>query len=251
MIYKQNQYLTKNFLPGGNLQHTGDSLAKANKGIKFLNANRNTIKLVEEAFSPINALASKPIITVTANSIIVYVFYYFPEKGQTLNNNIVNKLAIKLQKQFQQHVELRLKKHEYPYLDRYILAQYIAVNTQQYTFDHIASMIIGDFSPFLSTSGALIALSTNSFKESTAALTNSIRILVGIKLELSGRLVTELSRPRETVQIKHIGSFAKDNSAEVQYASFTTKNKKGAFTIKVTLSLRTINVRAARGQDMR
>jgi hypothetical protein len=52
--------------------------------------------------------------------------------------------------------------------------------------------------------------------------------------------MTERSRPRQTVQTAQIGSFAKGNLSLVDSASFTTKNKKGAFTVKVWISQRAV-----------
>lgn len=57
--------------------------------------------------------------------------------------------------------------------------------------------------------------------------------LTGIKVRLSGRLRTERIVPRKTVQIGSIGSFAKGFVDNIDSANFTSKNKNGAFNIKV------------------
>jgi ribosomal protein S3 len=65
--------------------------------------------------------------------------------------------------------------------------------------------------------------------------------LTGIKVRLSGRLRTERIVPRKTVQIGSIGSFAKGFVDNIDSANFTSKNKNGAFNIKVWLSHTSIN----------
>lgn len=228
------QNLAKYFLPGGNVQVTGHSFNKGAESANMLNATRSATKLIAHFFSPINALASKPVFTVTTNSVIIHVFYYIPVKGQAINNNTVNNLGETLSTLFGQPVELRLVKLHYPYLNSYILAQYIALNTQEYTLVQIVRRIFGSMSPVKGTSDTLAALSSDMSSPA------SLGAVVGIKVRVSGRLVTERSRPRQTVQTAQIGSFAKGNMSLVDSASFTSKNKKGAFTVKVWISQRAV-----------
>jgi ribosomal protein S3 len=194
----------------------------------MLNATRSAIKLIAHFFSPINALAGKPVFTVTADSVIVHVFYYIPDTSKALNNNTVNNLGQTLSSLFRRPVELRLVKLHYPYLNSYILAQYIALNTLDYTLVQIARRIFGSIAPVKNTQSVNVLASD---------LPSHI---VGIKVRVSGRLMTERSRPRQTVQTAQIGSFAKGNLSLVDSASFTTKNKKGAFTVKVWISQRAV-----------
>lgn len=58
----------------------------------------------------------------------------------------------------------------------------------------------------------------------------------GIKIRLAGRLKTERFKPRKTVQTVQIGSLSKDLTNCINSAAFTSKNKKGAFNIKVWMS---------------
>lgn len=220
------QNLAKYFLPAGNVQITGHTFDKGAGNTNMLNTTRSATKLIAHFFSPINALASKPVFTVTTNSVVVHVFYYIPVKGQTLNNNTVNNLGETLSSLFERPVEVRLVKLHYPYVNSYILAQYIALNTQDYTLVQIVRRIFGSMSPVKSISD-ISTLSSNVPSH-----------IVGIKVRVSGRLATERSRPRQTVQTAQIGSFAKGNLSLVDNASFTTKNKKGAFTVKVWISQR-------------
>jgi hypothetical protein len=58
----------------------------------------------------------------------------------------------------------------------------------------------------------------------------------GIRIRLAGRLKTERFKPKKTVQTVQIGSLSKNLVNFFNTASFTTKNKKGTFNIKVWLS---------------
>lgn len=224
------QSLAKYFLPGGNVLTTGHNFDNGIGIVNMLNATRSGIKLIAHFFSPINALAGKPVFTVTADSVIVHVFYYIPDTGKALNNNTVNNLGDALSSLFGRSVELRLVKLHYPYLNSYILAQYIALNTQDYTLVQIVRRIFGSIAPV-----------KNKNTQSVNVLASDLPShIVGIKVRVSGRLMTERSRPRQTVQTAQIGSFAKGNLSLVDSASFTTKNKKGAFTVKVWISQRAV-----------
>jgi ribosomal protein S3 len=222
------QSLAKYFLPGGNVLTTGHNFDNGAGSVNMLNATRSAIKLIAHFFSPINALAGKPVFTVTADSVIVHVFYYIPDTSKALNNNTVNNLGQTLSSLFRRPVELRLVKLHYPYLNSYILAQYIALNTLDYTLVQIARRIFGSIAPVKNTQSVNVLASD---------LPSHI---VGIKVRVSGRLMTERSRPRQTVQTAQIGSFAKGNLSLVDSAFFTTKNKKGAFTVKVWISQRAV-----------
>jgi hypothetical protein len=58
----------------------------------------------------------------------------------------------------------------------------------------------------------------------------------GIRIRLAGRLNTEKFKPKKTVQTVQIGSLSKNLVNFVNTASFTSKNKKGTFNIKVWMS---------------
>ena len=60
--------------------------------------------------------------------------------------------------------------------------------------------------------------------------------IVGLKVQLHGRLTSETSRPRQTEQSATMGSFRADRMGLVHAASHTATNNKGAYTVKVWLS---------------
>jgi len=69
--------------------------------------------------------------------------------------------------------------------------------------------------------------------EGSAESTLPVSHITGVKVKLSGRLTTQRSSPRQTVQAGRLGSSAKGAYSTVDYSQHTAKNKLGAFTMKV------------------
>lgn len=193
-------------------------------------------KLIENYFSQVQALASKPIFSVQENKMVINVFYFIAAKEQALHNSTVNSLGEILSELYKRPVELRLVRLHYPYLNSFILAQYIAMNTRKYNFKAIMNSL------FSAVRESVVATG------SSASLPSQI---VGLKVKISGRLATQRSVPRQTTQTAQMGTFSssvvenKANMASdsqepvqgvVEHAAFTSKNKKGAFTVKVWIS---------------
>lgn len=199
--------------------------------IHLNNYNRIASKLIANYFSQIQALAGKPVFTVLDNVVLVNVFYYIPYAHQALDNSTINSLGKILSKVYKRPVQLRLVRLHYPYLNSSILAQLIAMNTQKYNFKAIMTRLFRRVKVSNSKSPALLPSQ-----------------IVGIKVKISGRLLKQRSIPRKTVQTTQIGSFSSSLIASankphlpkadgaVEYATFTGKNKKGAFTVKVWIS---------------
>jgi hypothetical protein len=177
-------------------------------------------KLIKGYFSAIRRLTGKPIITITRNRVHVHIFYYIPIWDSRLNANTVNNLGETIRIILNRNVELRLVKLYYPYLNRDILAQWIVKNTRFYKFIKIVQRIFRSVKLIKNTQNTNLNLS----------------YLIGIKIRLSGRLTTERSRPRYTVQTREIGSFSKKNNTLMDISQCTGKNKKGAFNVKVWIN---------------
>jgi hypothetical protein len=198
-----------------------------------VNEQRVATKLIANFFSKplatdIQALASKPVFSVSGDKVVINVFYYLAS-DKALNNSSINSLGEVLGKVFKQPVELRLVRLHYPYLNSYILAQYIAINTAKYNFTRIQRAIFGALQ---------FPLLTGSNLDGTLP-----SYITGMKIRISGRLTTQRSVPRQTEQTAQIGSFSSSHipgtsnlSGVIEFASFSTKNQKGAFTIKVWIS---------------
>ena len=73
-------------------------------------------------------------------------------------------------------------------------------------------------------------VSEGSVDEASVVPTSHI---TGVKIKLSGRLTTQRSSPRQTVQASRLGSSAKGLYGTVDFSQHTAKNKLGAFTMKV------------------
>lgn len=214
--------------------------------IRILNAQRTAIKFIEKFFSAIKALSSKPVFIITADKVIINIFYYVPTKNTikkynvknqwkgkirnkmknnvSLDRNTINFLGDLLSNFFNRPVELRLIKLHYPYLDRTILAKYIRLNTKKYKFKKIQGKVFAK-TPVIKY--------LNPLKLKRASQLPSY--IVGIKVKLSGRLKTERVRPRKTVQTANIGQFSTLHNTLLDFGSYTGKNNHGAYTIKVCI----------------
>lgn len=166
-------------------------------------------------------LCSKPKYTYTSTKVTVQVFYYvsplakdtFGKKGtQSLFS-----LSDSLVSIFGKEVSLIFTRIHYPYLNSYIFAQYLVHNSPSNTFVHFQDSI-------------LRYTSRNASKLPAS--------ICGIKIEVSGRLVTEAVVPRISKKSSQFGSAA---GALVDYSKFTSKNFNGAFTIKVWIIQRILN----------
>ena len=231
-----NKYLSlaSTFLPGvsGGLSTHSAPLASFDKA--NVNSQRVATKLIANFFSKplatdVQALASKPVFSVSGDKVVINVFYYLASE-KALNNGSINSLGQVLSKLFKQPVELRFVRLHYPYLDSYILAQYIAINTAKYNFTRIQRAIFG-------------ALQFPVLKASELEDTTLPSYITGMKIRISGRLTTQRSVPRQTVQTAQVGSFSSSHipsnskaSGIISSGSFSTKNQKGAFTVKVWIS---------------
>jgi hypothetical protein len=226
-----NKYLSapSTFLPGA----SGGLAPLASFDKAQVNEQRVATKLIANFFSKplatdVQALASKPVFSVSGDKVVINVFYYLAT-DKALNNSSINSLGEVLGKVFAQPVELRLVRLHYPYLNSYILAQYIAINTAKYNFTRIQRAIFGALQ-FPLLKGSNVDSTLPSY-------------ITGMKIRISGRLTTQRSVPRQTEQTAQIGSFSSSHipanskaSGIIEFAAFSTKNQKGAFTIKVWIS---------------
>lgn len=131
-----------------------------------------------------------------------------------------NNLSIVLQKIYSCKVNIIINKVHYPYINADILCKYLAFNANRNNFIHIWKSIANN--------PALGRNNLNSF-------------LVGIKIIINGRLITESVIPRKTSKSVVIGTLrprnifgsSADNNiiTNIDKAKINFKNKIGAFTI--------------------
>jgi len=188
--------------------------------IATLNACRIRITIINYFFSPIKALSSKPVFNISRNKVTISLFYYVP-KG-ALNNNRINNLGEILSEIFDRPVKLEFVKLYYPHLNRKILAEYLRINVRKYNFRRMKKK-------FFKKRG--ISKYPNSTKALNIKLPSQI---IGVKIQISGRLVTERARPRQTVSTAQIGPINSNNiGLLVDFGTYTGKNANGAYRVKV------------------
>jgi hypothetical protein len=125
---------------------------------------------------------------------------------------------------FKKNVELELIRLHYPYNDSNILANLLAIMINKIKLRIIVKRIFGK------------AVLKN--KKLSSTKTNKLDIipafLSGINIKVGGRLLNNKMVPRKTVKIIRRGAVAKGKINYLDVARFTTKNKRGAYSITVS-----------------
>lgn len=226
--------------------------------------NNRFYKIRGSVSSPRNSLLNNKKVLITKNN---------PSLNIINRNNIKNinlkfeQLAIILSNLLNTNVELVLVPLKYPYHDSNILAQLITLNAKKYKFDRIIRRLFQK-APILESVKKInkmnILNSTlttkNILKSKNEGLFNSgmnhssdssalkrvvvnsnnekslISKLTGIKIKIAGRLITQRVVPKQTIKSNYKGSFIKSKNNIVNTATFTSKNKNGAFTVSVMVS---------------
>jgi len=153
-------------------------------------------------------------------------------------------IAILLSKLLQTNVELELVRLKYPYHDSNILAQLIGINGRTSTYGRIKKRLFGRatiFTKDIEKKDAKYGTNTTSLKGGTDMLAGIYKkevatLLTGIKIRISGRLARQRVVPKRTVKTAYKGGIAKSKNNLVDQSTYTSKNKKGAFSVRVWLS---------------
>ena len=202
---------------------------KNNKGIQnsSVGINKNVFTLLESTFLTMSSLISKPIIIITPNKVVVQLFYYLNKKysnNQILfnNNDKLQSLCLNLSKIYQKPVELELDRLHYPYYDSNILSNMIGLISNIVKLRFIIKKLF---------SIAKIK-KTNNFMNKYSIIPS---YLSGFKIRVAGRLLTQRVIPRLTVKTIQRGNLARGKAQFVDSARFTNKNKRGSFSLTVTM----------------
>src|ERR1700733_9712059 len=211
---------------------------KNNKGLQNSSVvtNKNVFTLLESTFLSMSSLISKPVIIITPNKIIIQLFYYLKNikltkysnkhrkniKLLNINNNKLQSLCLILSKIYKKPVELELDRLHYPYFDSNILSNMIGLISNIVKLRFIIKKLF---------TIAKIK-KTNKFRNKYSIIPS---YLSGFKLRVAGRLLTQRVIPRLTVKTIQRGTLARGKSNFVNSARFTNKNRKGAYSIKVTM----------------
>jgi hypothetical protein len=126
---------------------------------------------------------------------------------------------------------------KYPYHDSTILSKFIALNTNKKRFNTIMSILYKK--AFIITKNLRTENNNKDFygvviKGKYINIHKTIpTVLTGLKVQISGRLITERVLPRKTINQREMGGFKKTNSNIIDYAIYTNKNKRGSYSVKV------------------
>jgi len=202
--------------------------------------------ILSENQNPI--LLGKPNYKVLPNKRVIRV-PYFMNKTEALKQGNLQSLGTALQTYLSTsivqvpNIELRFIRLQYPYLDSFILSQYIAINAGKYNFNRMQKMLfrgVASTTKNIPCSSAEASQASPGDLRSPADLVNTNGLLspyniTGVKMELAGRLTTQRSIPRKTVSNAHTGSFNVSHklNSSLNTSQYASKNKIGSFTIKV------------------
>lgn len=206
-------------------------------------------------FGTFYCIISKPVYLFTQNSLTIYINYYIPRTSYKLSRRHIwkykklpvksaTKLTLELEKLIKLlsnllnlKVELQLNKLTYPYHDSTILAKLIAFNTNKKRFTSIMKIILKKASIITNT------LRTYKEKEDYYNVVSGPKnikihksiptVLTGLKVKISGRLITQRVIPKKTISKDEKGGFKRTKKSIVDYAVFTNKNKRGSYSVKV------------------
>ena len=198
------------------------------KGIQnsSVGINKNVFTLLESTFLSMSSLISKPIIVITPNKVVIQLFYYLNKFNSNnkflINNDKLQSLCLNLSKIYKKPVELELDRLHYPYYDSNIL-----------------SNMIGLISNIVKLRFIIKKLFTIAKIKKTNNFINKYSIipsyLSGFKIRVAGRLLTQRVIPRLTVKTIQRGTLARGKANFVDSATFSNKNKRGSFSITVTM----------------
>lgn len=203
-----------------------------NSAICIINAYFGTVNNNNNVYTA-SFFISKPNFSHTNSKVTIQFFYYSASAQNGMRTQVQSNDSTIFQKNFsdlsttlaqvyQKEVNVIATRLYYPYLNSDILSQYLAHNAPSNTFM--------DFQEAILTNPSLHK-------------TNLPAHISGIKVQVSGRLVTETVIPRISVKSCLIGSFqhnSKNVTQIIDYNKFTTKNELGAFTVKVWICQRSL-----------
>ena|ERR1700753_1915689 len=218
--------------------------------------NNRFYKIRGSVSAPRNSLLNNKKILITKMNPNLNIIH----KNNIKNINLkFEQLAIILSDILKNNVELVLVPLKYPYHDSNILAQLITLNAKKYKFDRIIrrlfqkAPILESVKKFnkmnisnsnLTTKTLLKSKNEGLFNSGISPIkvvnSNTKKILIskltGIKIKIAGRLITQRVVPKQTIKTDYKGSFIKSKNNIVNTATFTSKNKNGAFTVSVMVS---------------
>lgn len=158
-------------------------------------------------------------------------------------------LVLLLSKLLKTNVQIELVRIKYVYHDSNILAQFLGINSHRVTYGRIKNLLWNRVTTLHRThfeaKGKDTVNSTLATAPDGTSLSNTIiskddfspvTSLTGFKIKISGRLAKQRVVPKKTVKTTYKGAISPNKYNLVDEASYTGKNKKGAYTIRVWTS---------------
>jgi SepF-like predicted cell division protein (DUF552 family) len=144
-------------------------------------------------------------------------------------------LVLLLSKLLRTNVQLELVRIKYVYHDSNILAQFLGINSHRNTFGKFKNLLWRKVS--IQTKASQAKNINNVLEDNnTNPVIAPITELTGFKIKISGRLARQRVVPKKTVKTTYKGAISPSKHNLVEQATFTGKNKKGAYSIRVWTS---------------
>lgn len=174
------------------------------------------------SFISMSILISKPVYVITPNKIVIHLFYFLLKAPNLIlkNNNKLKIICHILTRFLRKPIELDLVRLYYPYYNSTIFVNLFSIFINKLKLRRIVNKFIRK------------AIKSNFYKS------NKPSELTGLKIKVAGRLLTQRIIPRKTVKIISYGAIAKNKSMLLETSRFTNKNKRGAFSITVSIGQR-------------
>lgn len=158
----------------------------------------------------------------------------------------LNEIAVLLSKLLQTNVQLEVVPLKYPYHDSNILAQYLVINSETNSYGRLKKQLFKKAVIFTGPAGkakkpSISDTNSNISNKEIEIKTLSekkkiVSRLTGIKIRIGGRLAKQRVVPKRTVKTTYKGRVSNSKTNIVDSSIITSKNKKGAFSIRVWTS---------------
>ncbi len=203
----------------------------------FYNNNKkfNINSILSNSFLNLGNIISKPVIFFSPNKITINLFYYVLQSEKSYNliseSENLEYLCSFLSNKFKKEVKIELIRLHHPALESQILANTIGFisNNKKVRFRSIITSLYNNTQIIkLNDSPKGIEESNLNYCRPTA--------LIGIKVRLGGRILSQKIVPRFTTFNKQKGAFARIKSDFTTQSRFTNKSRRGAFSYTVTIA---------------
>nr|YP_009348164.1 hypothetical protein [Hericium coralloides]APX41117.1 hypothetical protein [Hericium coralloides] len=195
---------------------------------------KNIYSIIESSFYSMSSLISKPVYYINPNNMKIQLFYYWHplkkrfkvsnlhSKFLILNEAKLKKLSLFLSHIFKKSVELEITRIYYPHYDSNILANLLGLIINVSKFRIIRKRLF---------SVAKIKNPSKLTKKINTAIVPAF--LSGIRLKLAGRILSKNLSVKVKSKTIQRGTLARTKATFVSTSRFTSKNRRGAFSITV------------------